>query len=51
MVCGVIGMLIIEKLCVNIGIGQGRVTDNLRGTSLDDAVFVSDKESVEMVST
>ncbi|XP_062513923.1 uncharacterized protein LOC134189610 isoform X2 [Corticium candelabrum] len=30
------------------GIGQGRVTDNLRGTSLDDAVFVSDKESVEM---
>lgn len=32
-----------------VGIGQGRVTANLQDTHLDDAVFVSDEESVEMV--
>ena len=31
------------------GIGQGRVTSNLQGAPVDDAVFVSDKEAVEMV--
>ncbi|XP_058940074.2 uncharacterized protein [Pocillopora verrucosa] len=30
------------------GIGQGRVTSNLNGAPIDDAVFVSDKEAVEM---
>lgn len=34
-----------------LGIGQGRVTDNLNGAPIDDAVFVDDKEAVEMVST
>lgn len=33
------------------GIGQGRVTDNLKGEvdTLDGAVFVSDEKSIEMV--
>lgn len=31
------------------GIGQGRVTSNLQGAPIDNAVFVSDKEAVEMV--
>ena len=31
------------------GIGQGRVTSNLQGAPIDSAVFVSDKEAVEMV--
>ena len=31
------------------GIGQGRVTTNLKGAPIDDAVFVTDKEAVEMV--
>lgn len=31
------------------GIGQGRVTANLKGAPIDDAVFVTDKEAVEMV--
>ncbi|KAK2560495.1 Cysteine synthase 1 [Acropora cervicornis] len=30
------------------GIGQGRVTTNLQGAPIDDAVFVTDKEAVEM---
>ena len=34
---------------VSPGIGQGRVTSNLNGAPIDDAVFVSDKEAVEMV--
>ena len=38
-------------ICWNFspGIGQGRVTSNLNGAPIDDAVFVSDKEAVEMV--
>ncbi|RMX53861.1 hypothetical protein pdam_00023035 [Pocillopora damicornis] len=32
------------------GIGQGRVTSNLNGAPIDDAVFVTDKEAVEMVA-
>lgn len=31
------------------GIGQGRLTTNLKGAPIDDAVFVTDKEAVEMV--
>ena len=31
------------------GIGQGRVTSNLQGAPIDNAVFVSDREAVEMV--
>jgi len=31
------------------GIGQGRVTENLRDAPIDDAVFVNDEESVKMV--
>ncbi|XP_071958473.1 uncharacterized protein [Antedon mediterranea] len=30
------------------GIGQGRVTDNLKNAPIDDAVHVTDKEAVEM---
>ncbi|XP_035683089.1 cysteine synthase 1-like [Branchiostoma floridae] len=30
------------------GIGQGRVTDNLKGADIDDAVHVTDKLAVEM---
>lgn len=30
------------------GIGQGRVTDNLKGAPIDDSVFISDERSVEM---
>eukprot|EP00455_Lapot_gusevi_P010020 TRINITY_DN14506_c0_g2_i2.p1 TRINITY_DN14506_c0_g2~~TRINITY_DN14506_c0_g2_i2.p1 ORF type:complete len:257 (+),score=42.86 TRINITY_DN14506_c0_g2_i2:102-872(+) len=31
------------------GIGQGRITDNLAAAEVDGAVFVDDKESLEMV--
>lgn len=31
------------------GIGQGRVTDNLKGTAIDGAVHISDEKSIEMV--
>ena len=31
------------------GIGQGRVTANLQGAPIDDAVFVDDREAVDMV--
>jgi len=31
------------------GIGQGRITDNLRGTQLDGAVFVEDARTIAMV--
>lgn len=34
---------------IDSGIGQGRVTTNLQGAPIDDAVFVTDKEAVEMV--
>ena len=41
-------MLITVRACFS-GIGQGRVTSNLHGAPVDDAVFVTDKEAVEMV--
>lgn len=31
------------------GIGQGRVTDNIKGAPIDDAICVLDKDAVEMV--
>ena len=31
------------------GIGNSRVTDNLKGTLIDDAVQISDQETVSMV--
>lgn len=31
------------------GIGQGRVTSNLKGAPIDDAIFVHDTEAIEMV--
>ena len=31
------------------GIGQGRVTDNLNGASVDRAILVKDSEAVAMV--
>lgn len=31
------------------GIGQGRVTDNMRDAPIDDAVFIPDEESIKMV--
>eukprot|EP00118_Oscarella_pearsei_P013261 m.104283 g.104283 ORF g.104283 m.104283 type:complete len:113 (+) comp37202_c0_seq5:629-967(+) len=30
------------------GIGQGRLTENLKGTQLDDALLVKDSDAVEM---
>lgn len=35
---------------INEGIGQGRVTSNLQGAPIDDAVFVHDTEALEMVN-
>jgi len=32
-----------------IGIGQGRVTNNLKGAPIDYAMVVSDEEAVSMV--
>ena len=41
---------VLFNICTYIsGIGQGRVTSNLQGAPIDDAVFVTDKEAVEMV--
>ncbi|XP_048579484.1 cysteine synthase 1 isoform X1 [Nematostella vectensis] len=37
-----------EGSSITEGIGQGRVTSNLQGAPIDDAVFVLDKEAVEM---
>ncbi|KAM7438947.1 Cysteine synthase 1 [Porites harrisoni] len=37
-----------EGSSITEGIGQGRVTSNLQGAPIDNAVFVSDKEAVEM---
>ena len=34
---------------INVGIGQGRVTDNLKGAPVDYAVFVPDAEVIKMV--
>ena len=41
--------LFLTSLLYSSGIGQGRVTSNLQGAPIDDAVFVTDKEAVEMV--
>ena len=38
-----------DSFVIYTGIGQGRVTTNLKGAPIDDAVFVTDKEAVEMV--
>ena len=38
-------------MLVFIGIGQGRVTNNLKGAPIDYAIMVSDNESVSMVCT
>lgn len=35
-------------LTIRSGIGQGRVTDNLKGALIDDAVFIPDEQSIEM---
>lgn len=32
------------------GIGQGRITGNMQGAPVDDALLISDNETVEMVS-
>ena len=31
------------------GIGQGRITNNLEGAPVDNAVFIPDKEAIKMV--
>ena len=36
-------------MLVFIGIGQGRVTNNVKGAPVDYAIMVSDDESVSMV--
>ena len=33
----------------SLGIGQGRVTDNLNGAPIDSAILVKDSEAVAMV--
>ena len=38
-----------EGSSITEGIGQGRITDNVYGSSIDDSVFVSDEVSVDMV--
>jgi cysteine synthase A len=37
-----------KGVSITEGIGQGRVTNNLQDTPLDNAIFVSDEKSVEM---
>ena len=39
-----------EGASITEGIGQGRVTDNLKGTVIDKAFLVKDTDAVEMVS-
>ncbi|KAK3740152.1 hypothetical protein QZH41_003818 [Actinostola sp. cb2023] len=39
-----------EGNSITEGIGQGRVTTNLQGAPIDDAVFVHDTEAIEMVA-
>lgn len=34
---------------VNLGIGQGRVTNNLQGAPIDEAIFIKDQDTVNMV--
>ena len=38
-----------EGPSITEGIGQGRVTDNLKGSPIDEALFVKDYDSVKMV--
>ena len=42
--------LILYSYCTCIGIGQGRITNNLKGAPIDYAIMVSDDESVSMVN-
>ena len=39
-----------EGSSITEGIGQGRVTENLKGTPIDDAFLIKDTDAVEMVS-
>ena len=39
----------ITNISIIIGIGQGRITNNLEGSPVDSAVFVPDSEAIEMV--
>lgn len=34
---------------MSIGIGQGRVTQNLQDAPIDESLFISDQDSVNMV--
>ena len=38
-----------EGSSITEGIGQGRVTENLKGTPIDDAFLIKDTDAVEMV--
>ena len=38
-----------EGASITEGIGQGRLTDNLKGTPIDDALFIKDHDSVRIV--
>ncbi len=38
-----------EGSSITEGIGQGRVTKNLEGTPIDDALCIQDTDAVEMV--
>ena len=39
-----------EGSSITEGIGQGRVTSNMEGAPIDDAICVLDKDAVAMVS-
>jgi len=32
-----------------LGIGQGRITENLKDAPIDESIFISDQDSVNMV--
>lgn len=36
---------------ISLGIGQGRVTQNLQGAPIDESLFINDQDSVNMVMT
>ena len=38
-----------EGSSITEGIGQGRVTDNLKGAPIDDALLIKDWDAVNMV--
>lgn len=40
-----------EGSSITEGIGQGRVTENMKGAPVDDAMCILDKDAVEMVVT